>query len=290
MRVRVDEAGSDHEIGHVQLALGVRGREVADGGDHAGFDADVTGVRGATRPVDDRPSAQDQVERHDCLLVSAVGWTPPAPQGDLRRPLIGWHASVEITAPEELDVDVAAAADLLAAHRLGRRAFDGFPADLRPTDEDQGYLIQYALHERLTAAGRGALAGYKIGCTTPVMQAYLGIHNPCSGGIFAPTVQAHDDLRATRGRLRTGVECELAVRLGRDLPAASAPFTMQRRPDWPSPAPWQPSRSSRIATGTTRRWPLPHSSRTISSEPVACSARSGATGARSISRRSRRAC
>ena len=142
------------------------------------------------------------------------------------RPLISWHASVEITAPEELDVDVATAADLLAAHRLGRRAFDGFPADLRPADEDQGYEIQYALHERLTAAGRGALAGYKIGCTTPVMQAYLGIHNPCSGGIFAPTVQAHETAVQLPGGLRTGVECELAVRLGRDLPAASAPFSM----------------------------------------------------------------
>jgi 2-keto-4-pentenoate hydratase len=123
-------------------------------------------------------------------------------------------------------VDVAAAADLLAAHRLGRRVFDGFPGDLRPADEDQGYEIQYALHERLTAAGRGALAGYKIGCTTPVMQAYLGIHNPCSGGVFAPTVQAHDAAVPLAGDLRTGVECELAVRLGRDLPTASAPFSM----------------------------------------------------------------
>ncbi len=96
VRVRVDEAGSDHEIGRVQLALGMRGREVSDGGDHPGFDADVTGVRGATRPVDEGPSAQDQVERHDCLLVSACG--PAARLGGLRRPLIGWHASAEITA------------------------------------------------------------------------------------------------------------------------------------------------------------------------------------------------
>ena len=73
VRVRVDEARSDHEIAHVQLVLGVRRKEVADGRDHPGFDADVSGVGGAARPVDDRPSAQDQVERHDCLLVSAVG-------------------------------------------------------------------------------------------------------------------------------------------------------------------------------------------------------------------------
>jgi 2-keto-4-pentenoate hydratase len=124
-------------------------------------------------------------------------------------------------------VDVAAAADLLAAHRLQRHAFAGFPGDLRPADQHQAYAIQDALHERLTAAGRGAIAGYKIGCTTPVMQTYLDIHNPCSGGIFAPTVHAHDTSLRHAGDLRIGVECELAVRLGRDFPAASAPFTMQ---------------------------------------------------------------
>ena len=110
-------------------------------------------------------------------------------------------------------------------------AFAGFPVDLRPTDQNQAYAIQDALHERLTAAGRGAIAGYKIGCTTPVMQAYLDIHNPCSGGIFAPTVHAHDTSLRRAGDLPIGVECELAVRLGRDFPAALAPFTMrQARP------------------------------------------------------------
>jgi 2-keto-4-pentenoate hydratase len=186
-------------------------------------------------------------------------------------------------------VNVAAAADLLAEHRLGRREFDGFPGDLQPTDEDEGYLIQYALHERLTAAGRGALAGYKIGCTTPVMQAYLGIHNPCSGGIFAPTVQAHDASVQLAGDVRTGVECELAVRLGRDLPEASAPFTMQDVGLAVAGA----MAAIEIVEDRYRDYAAlaaPTLVADVSSEPVACSARSAATGALSISRRSRRAC
>ena len=63
----------------------------------------------------------------------------------------------------------ARAADLLCAARLARRRFDRLPDDCRPADEAAAYAVQDALHAALTAAGHGALAGHKIGCTTPVM-------------------------------------------------------------------------------------------------------------------------
>ena len=75
-----------------------------------------------------------------------------------------------------------------------------------------------ALHARLTAAGWGALGGHKIGCTTPVMQAFLGIDHPCAGGVFARIVQ-HRHGAFRRGDFRhVGVECEITVRLAADLP------------------------------------------------------------------------
>ena len=40
----------------------------------------------------------------------------------------------------------------------------------------------------LDGGGRGAVVGHKIGCTTPVMQAYLDIPNPCAGEVFARTI------------------------------------------------------------------------------------------------------
>ena len=113
---------------------------------------------------------------------------------------------------------------LIAEARLAGRRFAGLPADCRPADEAAAYRVQDALHARLGALGHGLLAGHKIGCTTPVMQQFLGIANPCAGGVFAPTVQqragrfAHADFR------RVGVECEIAVRLARPLAAAGAPF------------------------------------------------------------------
>ncbi len=116
------------------------------------------------------------------------------------------------------------AADLLSALRLDRQDFDRLPADCRPLDEAAAYAVQDALHRKLTAAGCGPLAGHKIGCTTEVMQRFLGIASPCAGGVFEPTVRhRHGAYEHARFR-RVGVECEIAVRLARDLPAGGAPY------------------------------------------------------------------
>lgn len=97
-------------------------------------------------------------------------------------------------------------------------------ADLEPRSEADAYAIQDALHPCLASDRWGALVGYKIGCTTRVMQAYLRIPNPCAGAIFASTVQ-HQHGRFTHADfVRVGVECEIAVLLADDLRTADAPI------------------------------------------------------------------
>lgn len=96
--------------------------------------------------------------------------------------------------------------------RLGR-----LPPDLEPRDERDAYTVQDALHPCLASSGWGAVVGYKIGCTTLVMQRYLNIPNPCAGGIFASTVQHEHGRFVHADFVRVGVECEIAVRLARDL-------------------------------------------------------------------------
>jgi 2-oxo-3-hexenedioate decarboxylase/2-keto-4-pentenoate hydratase len=116
------------------------------------------------------------------------------------------------------------AAELLCAARLGRQRFERLPEACRPADLATAYAVQDVLHARLEAAGRGAIAGHKVGCTTAVMQRFLGIDHPCAGGVLAPTVQhEHGAFRHAEFR-RVGVECEIAVRLDRDLPSAGAPY------------------------------------------------------------------
>jgi 2-keto-4-pentenoate hydratase len=112
-------------------------------------------------------------------------------------------------------IDLAAAP--LCATRKQRARLDHLPAELEPPDETVAYAIQDALHPCLADGGWGGVVGYKIGCTTLVMQHYLGIPNPCAGAIFASTVR-HQHGRFTHADfVRVGVECEIAVRLRDDL-------------------------------------------------------------------------
>ena len=117
-----------------------------------------------------------------------------------------------------------AAAQSIATARRNRTPLPPLAGDAAPRDEAEGYRIQDALHG-LLAADFGARVGYKIGCTSAVMQRYLDIPHPCGGGVFAKGV--HDSGVSLRAKdfVRVGVECEIAVRLARDLPSSDAPFT-----------------------------------------------------------------
>jgi 2-oxo-3-hexenedioate decarboxylase/2-keto-4-pentenoate hydratase len=116
------------------------------------------------------------------------------------------------------------AAGLLCANRRQHARFDRLPDELAPRDEAEAYAIQDALHAQLVEAGWGAVVGYKIGCTTQVMQRYLRIANPCAGAIYGSTVHREHGRLAHADFVRVGVECEIAVLLADDLHALEGPI------------------------------------------------------------------
>jgi 2-keto-4-pentenoate hydratase len=122
--------------------------------------------------------------------------------------------------------DTLAAAETIAANRRGRTPLQPLAGDAAPQTEAEGYRIQDALHG-LLKGDLGARVGYKIGCTSPVMQEYLDIPHPCSGGVFAKGVHQSRASLSTKNFVRVGVECEIAVRLARDLLPTEAPFTAE---------------------------------------------------------------
>jgi 2-oxo-3-hexenedioate decarboxylase/2-keto-4-pentenoate hydratase len=121
---------------------------------------------------------------------------------------------------------VRLAAERLAAARIARERLPGLPDDLRPTDEATAYRVQDALHGMLTARGFGPLTGHKIGCTTAVMQKFLGIDHPCAGGVFATRVFRQSVALPFDSFLHVGVETEIAVVLGRDLPPRGEAYSV----------------------------------------------------------------
>jgi 2-oxo-3-hexenedioate decarboxylase/2-keto-4-pentenoate hydratase len=121
---------------------------------------------------------------------------------------------------------ILAAARTIAAARRSRARLAALDDATVPRDEAEGYRVQRALHDLMLPVN-GALAGYKIGCTSAVMQRYLDIPHPCSGGVFVRGIHGSGVTLPAAEYLCVGVECEIAVRLARDLQPSAAPFTPQ---------------------------------------------------------------
>ena len=120
-----------------------------------------------------------------------------------------------------------AAAHILQG-RLQPPAPIGHPApDCQPLDAADSMAVQDALHALLSASGYGCVVGTKIGCTTQVMQDYLGVPHPCAGAIFDTTVRYGAGEFEFNSFLHVGVECEIAAKLGSVLPAAAAPHSIE---------------------------------------------------------------
>lgn len=111
------------------------------------------------------------------------------------------------------------------AHRT-RAPYRNLPDGIAPTTVAEAYAAQAELC-KLWTPRLGPVAGLKIATTTKVMQALMGIDHPCMGTIFASRVHPSPATIARADYVNVRVECELAVRLGRDLPKASAPYTRE---------------------------------------------------------------
>ena len=115
------------------------------------------------------------------------------------------------------------AARWLWAERRARRPFTPMPAPLAPRTVDEAYAMQAEL-QVLMSEIHGPVAGYKIALTTPVMQRMVGFHAPIAGAILARTMHSSPLTLHRTDYVHLGVESEIAVQLGRDLPAAQAPY------------------------------------------------------------------
>jgi 2-keto-4-pentenoate hydratase len=105
-----------------------------------------------------------------------------------------------------------------------RKPFGPIPHTFAPRTVDEAYAIQEEFHT-LLAGTQGLIAGYKIGLTTPVMQQMVGLNEPIAGAILANTIHQSPVSLRRKDYVHLGVECEIAVRFGADLPVAVAPFT-----------------------------------------------------------------
>lgn len=111
------------------------------------------------------------------------------------------------------------------AHRA-RARYQNLPEAIAPTNFEEAYAAQEALWG-LWEPRLGQIAGRKIAVTTKVMQELMGIDHPCGGAIFSSRIHTSPARIAKADYVNVRVECELAVRLNRDLPRREAPYTRE---------------------------------------------------------------
>jgi 2-keto-4-pentenoate hydratase len=117
----------------------------------------------------------------------------------------------------------AAARYLDEAHRA-RARYQNLPEAIGPSTVAEAYAAQEALCA-LWEPRLGPVAGRKIATTTKVMQQLMGIDHPCMGTIFASCIHTSPARIVKADYINVRVECELAVRLGRDLAKREKPYT-----------------------------------------------------------------
>lgn len=120
---------------------------------------------------------------------------------------------------------IKAAQTVLGQHRA-KQDLTSLSGDLEPTDLIQAYAVQDSLHKLMAASGQ-VVGGWKIALTTPVMQALVGINNPCSGAIFADKIYDSGHKVRASDYVRVAVESEIAVRIGTDVSGNDGTFTRE---------------------------------------------------------------
>ncbi len=108
------------------------------------------------------------------------------------------------------------AAEAIALARAARRRLAPLPTGIAPSTPSEGAAVQVALARRL---GAMPPAGFKIGATAKRMQDYLGLVAPVAG--FIPVAGLHRSGASLpfADFLNPGAECEIVVRLARDIAA-----------------------------------------------------------------------
>lgn len=115
------------------------------------------------------------------------------------------------------------AASLIEGHDR-KEKFRPFAATNGIASLDDAYAVQER-YVSLLKPRCGALVGYKIGLTSQRMQTMCGIGHPIAGVVLADRLHHSGARLAIADYGRMGLEFEIAVRMGRDLPVGAPAWT-----------------------------------------------------------------
>src|SRR6201990_1828585 len=119
---------------------------------------------------------------------------------------------------------IAAASQTLHDHWRAGTKLGTLAQDQRPSDRADGYAIQAAIERYSTTH----LFGWKIAATSEAGQKHINVAGPMAGRILSETVIADGGTARMAGNEMAVAEPEFAFRMRVDLPARSAPYSVQQ--------------------------------------------------------------
>lgn len=119
--------------------------------------------------------------------------------------------------------EIASIADRLIEGRKSKKPMD-VAGLLAPLSEADSYKVQFAVHDRLAAAG-DKQAGWKVALTLPAQYEPLKLSGPVFAGIYQSGLRQSGAAFDPGYPLKPGIEPELVVKIGRDAPAAGSKHT-----------------------------------------------------------------
>jgi 2-keto-4-pentenoate hydratase len=124
------------------------------------------------------------------------------------------------------DLMAQRAAETLLGEHKKNTPFKPFASLWGLTNISDAYDVQNQLVSHLSRE-HGHLVGYKIGLTSAPMQNFCGIDHPISGVILSKRVHQSGFCARSSDYGRLGLEFEIAVRIGADIPSAPLPYTAE---------------------------------------------------------------
>jgi 2-keto-4-pentenoate hydratase len=124
------------------------------------------------------------------------------------------------------DANARRAAESLLAEHKAKARFKPLGPLAAPATISDAYDIQEK-YVGLLRGENGEPTGYKVGLTSAAMQAFCGIDHPIAGVVLAKRVHRSGVTVHRSGFGRLGLEFEIAVRIGSDIPVTGVPFTAE---------------------------------------------------------------
>jgi 2-keto-4-pentenoate hydratase len=119
---------------------------------------------------------------------------------------------------------VVTASQTLHEHWRAGTKLAGLEESHRPVNRADGYAIQAAIERYSTTH----LFGWKIAATSEAGQKHINVAGPMAGRILSETVIADGGTASMAGNEMRVAEPEFAFRMRIDLPARSAPYSVQQ--------------------------------------------------------------